>query len=305
MIVLIPRTYRVVRSATGSALAALVVATLLAGCGSSGSAGATPNAGAESAAVTPAAASGTQGTFNAQLTQQHSDSTAAASAGALVQPAQTTPSKPTVTTPKATTVTTPKTTTVTPPKPAVTKPPASTTPSPPTKLPAKRTHTHTRNRTHTVTAPTRTVTVTRPTKPKTVTRYVTKTVAPNVPTGAFLPSTHPALAQRSFTVPGENVTCTFAAGSVRCEIEQHTWVPPLTPAGCSSSWGNALVLQDGGTGGFACGGDPVTSAAPWLMSDGWDDTVGKITCEVRSFAVDCFSKSGHGFIVSRTGYLVF
>jgi hypothetical protein len=189
-----------------------------------------------------------------------------------------------------------------------TAPPAttatSTTPASPTKVVSTPTRTVTAP-THTVTAPTRTVTVTKPTAPRTVTRYVSKTVAPDVPDGAFLPSKHRALTQKRFTVPGDNVGCAFAAGSVRCDIEQRTWVPPRSPATCSAGWGNALILHGAAAADFACGGTPATSAGAHVVPDGWDDTVGKITCQVRRFAVDCFSTSGHGFIVSRTGYLLF
>jgi hypothetical protein len=138
-----------------------------------------------------------------------------------------------------------------------------------------------------------------------VTHYVTKTVAPEVPNGAFLPAKHQALAESSFTVAGGNVACTFAAGNVRCDVQQRSWVPPLQPASCSSSWGNALILHGTGAAAFACGGTPGASADARVVPDGWDDTVGKITCQVRSFAVDCFSASGRGFIVSRTGYLIY
>ncbi len=41
------------------------------------------------------------------------------------------------------------------------------------------------------------------------------------------------------------------------------------------------------------------------MPDGWDDTVGRITCQVRRFGVNCFSAHGHGFILSRTGYTLY
>jgi hypothetical protein len=140
-----------------------------------------------------------------------------------------------------------------------------------------------------------------------VTHYVTKvkTVSPDVPDGAFLPSKHQALAQTRFAVTGGNVGCEFAGGSVRCDIQQRGWVPPLQPSSCTSSWGNAITLRTHGAAAFTCGGRSAISATATVMPDGWDDTVGRITCQVRTFAVDCFSPSGHGFILSRTGYTAY
>lgn len=138
-------------------------------------------------------------------------------------------------------------------------------------------------------------------------KVITKTVtrAPNVPAGAFMPSSHPALAQTTFTVAGGNIGCAFANGGVRCDIHQRIWAPPAQPSNCSGSWGNALGLQSLGASGFVCAGKAVASANADVVPDGWDDKVGKITCQVRSFGVDCFSTSRRGFIVSRTGYTLY
>ena len=140
---------------------------------------------------------------------------------------------------------------------------------------------------------------------KVETKTVTKTVAPDIPSGAFMPSTHPVLSETSFTVSGGNIGCAFGRGGLRCEIQQRVWAPPAQPASCGGSWGNALNL--GATGGptFACGGSSVASANAQVVPDGWDDRVGQITCQVRSFGVDCFSAGRHGFIVSRTGYTLY
>jgi hypothetical protein len=117
-----------------------------------------------------------------------------------------------------------------------------------------------------------------------------------------MPSTHQALAQTRFTVPGSNIGCDLIAGGVRCDIQQRVWAPPPQPSSCNARWGNAIAMHATGVAGFACGGVSAISTDAKVVPDGWDDKVGTITCEVRSFGVDCFSAGGSGFILSRTGY---
>jgi hypothetical protein len=139
-----------------------------------------------------------------------------------------------------------------------------------------------------------------------VVHYVTKVVAPNVPSGAFMPSEHPALALTSFTVTGTNVGCALGAGGVRCDVAQRVWAPPEQPSSCTGTWGNGIALGRTGSAQFACGGTSALSASAQVIPDGWDDTIGQITCQVRSFGVDCFSvASRDGFIISRTGYTLY
>ena len=133
----------------------------------------------------------------------------------------------------------------TPSKPGTTTTPAAnrtTTPPAATKTIAPRTVVKTVIRTKTVV---RTVTAPSapPPKPKTVIRYQTKTVNPDVPVGAFLPSRHPALALTTFVVTGSNVGCKFASSSARCDIVQRVWAPPAQPSRCKTTWGNALLLK--------------------------------------------------------------
>ncbi|HUY58694.1 MAG TPA: hypothetical protein VMV16_03205 [Solirubrobacteraceae bacterium] len=144
--------------------------------------------------------------------------------------------------------------------------------------------------------------MTKRTPPKTVIHYVKKRVLPDVPSGAFMPSSHQALAQARFTVPGSNIGCDLVSGGVRCDIQQRAWTPPAQPSSCSASWGNAIAMGARGAPAFACGGASAISSYAKVVPDGWDDKVGTITCQVRSFSVDCFSAHGHGFIFSRTGY---
>lgn len=257
----------------------------VAGCGSGGS---TPPASAGGTADATA-----QGTFNAQLADQHSGSKAVG-AGALLA---------TTTTPAST----PVVKTATAPAPAPVQTVKAQTP---THTTAAKPVTHI----HVITTPghTRTVVVTRRLPPKvivhTVTHAVARTItvtkieAPVVPQGAFMPSRHQTLAQTRFMVPGGNVGCELSAAGARCDIQQRVWAPPPQPSGCTSEWGNAITIGRHGIAAFACGGRSAVSAGSKVVPDGWDDKVGRMTCEVRSFGLNCFSASGHGFILSRTGY---
>lgn len=287
MVALMPRTYTLLRGRAARAAAALAVCLLIAGCGGGGS---------TTAASSAVAGTADSDAFNPSLAGNAGPSSAGG-ASALVQ---------------TTSAVTP-----TPSKPAST--PAST--------PAGKPHTNTVTVARTVTTPAprpRTVTVTvtvaqpaKPAKPKTVvhvvkrtvtntvTRTVTTRVAPQVPSGAFMPAGHPALAQASFTVPGSNVGCAISHSSVRCDIEKRAWTPPSQPRKCSASWGNAVVLESKGAPAFVCGGASAFFANAKVVPDGWDDKYGGFTCQVRSFGVNCFSARNHGFIVSRTGYTLY
>jgi len=120
-----------------------------------------------------------------------------------------------------------------------------------------------------------------------------------------MPSSHPALALGSFVVTGGNVGCSIGHASVRCDVLQRVWAPPAQPSRCTTTWGNVVLLSGAGPTEFVCGGSVAISAGANVVPDGWDDTVGKITCQVRTFGVNCFSTTDHGFILSRTGYTLY
>jgi hypothetical protein len=166
-----------------------------------------------------------------------------------------------------------------------------------------------------------------PAKPKTVVRYVTRykthivyrtrtqtvtktvvkqvKVSPDVPGGAYLPSKHPQLAQSNFTITGTNIGCEIAGAMVRCGIQHRAWAAPLQPSSCKGTWGDTIQLGGNGPPKFACGGNDPISLSAKVIPPGWDDTVGKVTCEIRNFGVNCFSTSRSGFMISRTGYSLY
>jgi hypothetical protein len=142
------------------------------------------------------------------------------------------------------------------------------------------------------------------------TKYLTKTVtvAPKVPVGAFLPSTHPALSMTSFEVVGGSVGCVIGGGSVRCDVAHSTFTAPAQPASCTQNWGTGVVLINSSAAllpQFACGGATALRADAKVVQNGYDDTVGGITCQVRGFGVNCFATDDKGFILSPTGYIFY
>jgi hypothetical protein len=273
------RTYLLLGGRTAKVLAALAVATLVAGCGSGGSSG---SSGSDPSAATGSADGTAQTAFNTQLADQHSGSKAAGASALLA------------------TTTTPAT--------SVASAPAAKTPAPVTVTTVKPvTHIHV------VTTPGRTVYVNRKVPPRIITRTrtkvvthtVTRTVASPVPSGPFTPSTHPALAQTRFMVPGGNLGCELSATGARCDIVRRHWTPPAQPSNCSSTFGNAIQLSQHGMASFACGGHSAISSGSEVVPVGRDDKIGHVTCEVRRFGLNCFSTVDHGFIISRTGYTLY
>jgi hypothetical protein len=146
------------------------------------------------------------------------------------------------------------------------------------------------------------------TKYLTKTRTVTVAVTPKVPTGAFLPSIHPALSLTSFKLAGGSVGCVIGGGSVRCDVANQTWTAPAQPASCTQSWGTGIVLINSSAAHlpqFACGGSSALRPGAKSVPSGYDDTVGGITCQVRGFGINCFATDKKGFIISPTGYVLY
>lgn len=330
MIVVITRTYIFLRAHTPRVLAAIGVMAAVAACGGSSaappagttsvpapsagsSAAPTANAGGGTAGALLNAPAGTAGsaqlshagapkltTAHAQAVSVGSGKISQASAGGITSAradtgfvtsggaAPSPPSTSRTVAPTGTTTSIPKTT-----APAQTAPTKTATTHAMQPSPAPKTIVHTvyryRTKVHTVVR----------------VRTVTKTLRPAVPAAAFLPSRHPALALTSFTVPGSNVGCAIGPGGVRCSIQRRVWAAPAQPARCRTSWGNTLSLRTHGPAKFVCGGSSALSPNAQVIPDGWDDKVGRVTCQVRGIGVDCFSKGYHGFIVSRTGYATY
>jgi hypothetical protein len=97
----------------------------------------------------------------------------------------------------------------------------------------------------------------------------------------------------------------MSSAGVRCSIQRRVWAAPAQPARCRGSWGDTIALSIRAAAQFVCAGNSGISPDAKVIPDGWDDQVGNVTCQVRGIGVDCFSKSHHGFIISRTGYATY
>jgi hypothetical protein len=291
IIVLIPRPYPLRGSRIPKVMAGLAVALVVAGCGSSGSTATTAPAAA--AATTPATGStafdaalvGTTTTKDSSTrvvkasAKSGTSTTAANASEGLALSSGVTPT---------TTSTASTTTTST----------ATKTKTNPVKTVIKTVHTKPKIKIVTVTKY----------QPKYITKTTTVTVAPKVPAGAFLPSTHAALSLTSFKVSTGGVGCVIGGGSVRCDVSHHTWTAPTQPSSCTQTWGNGIVLvitSHVRLPQFTCGGGSALRASARVVQNGFDDTVGGITCQVRGFGVDCFAADKKGFILSPTGYILY
>jgi len=326
MIVLMPRTYSFTRGRGARALAAGAAAALIAGCGASATPGGSSSAAAGSPPAPSAAATGTAAQAAGPGSQAGSGSSAGTSvaAGTIgkgAAPRFTRQSERVKVVPL----------TLGSSAPGVVSDSGGESLS--VGVPSGRAGGHrapTRARTHASsgapgeTAPKRSsappqTTPRRPTAPaprrrvgvktvvrvRTVVRTVTRVLRPDVPSEAFLPSRHPALDLASFTVAGDNISCTLNARSVRCLVVHRLWAPPIEPSSCHGAWGDALTLATKLIARFACGGSTTPPREAKLIPDGWDDRIGEMTCQVRGIGVGCFSASHHGFFLSRTGYALY
>jgi hypothetical protein len=98
----------------------------------------------------------------------------------------------------------------------------------------------------------------------------------------------------------------MATTGVSCVILKRVWTSPTEPRSCATALVDAIVLGRTGLAAFSCGVNPSTPAKAPVVADGLDDTVAGFTCQVRSFAVDCFETAdGSGFMISRTGYTLY
>ncbi len=144
-------------------------------------------------------------------------------------------------------------------------------------------------------------------KVKTVLRDVIVHVPshPSGPLTAFRPSRNPMLQQNEFVVAGGNVSCSLYVGGLRCTVKRRAWSGPSQPVSCKLGWGNTISLPTRGAAHFTCGRVRPVSSQVKLIPNGWDDQLGRFICQVRSIGVYCYSPSGHGLMISRTGFATY
>lgn len=263
--------------------AAIITAAVVAGCGTASSSGS--STGSQTTPTSTSAdafnpnlvpASGSSPGASSKAKSQATKKTAQ-SKSSLKKPSRPSSSKSSLFTPST-------------PKPAPTPTP---TPSPsPTPAPSGGSGS----------GGTQTVTVSH-TSTVTVTKYIH--VSPKVPAGAGLPSAHRAASVSRFDAARGNIGCRIQGGTARCDIAHRVWAPPHKPSSCHAAWAQGLMIPSSGPTLFVCGRSSVLDPTGYYIRPGYDDKVGSVTCQVRSFGVTCFQADGHGFFVGRTGYTTF
>ncbi len=109
----------------------------------------------------------------------------------------------------------------------------------------------------------------------------------------------------SFSSPSGNVRCHLDATTVRCDIAERSWAPPLRPASCAFDYGHGITLSAGRPAAFVCAGDTTPSAGVQL-GDRDSITAGTLRCESAGTGITCRDiKSRHGFTLAREAYHLF
>jgi hypothetical protein len=119
-----------------------------------------------------------------------------------------------------------------------------------------------------------------------------------------MPSAHRAASVTRFDAAGGNIGCRISGDTVRCDVAHRVWTPPSKPRSCHAAWGQGLMIGSG-SAFFVCARSSVLDPTGYYIRDGYDDKVGSVTCQVRSFGVTCFESDGRGFFIGRTGYTTF
>ena len=104
---------------------------------------------------------------------------------------------------------------------------------------------------------------------------------------------------------GGNLGCSLSGGALRCTVKRRVWTGPSQPVSCKSGWGNTISLPTRGAAHFTCGRAGAISSRAKLIPNGWDDRLGRFICQVRSIGVYCYSSSGHGLMISRSGFATY
>jgi hypothetical protein len=103
-----------------------------------------------------------------------------------------------------------------------------------------------------------------------------------------------------FQTPSGNIACVISGKYARCDIQQHSWPTPPTPASCDVDYGNGVAVGKHGRGSYVCAGDTVFSPSSPVL--GYGDKIRKkrMRCASKQKGVRCVNRrNGHGFFISR------
>jgi hypothetical protein len=109
-----------------------------------------------------------------------------------------------------------------------------------------------------------------------------------------------------FQTPSGNIACAMGGGSVRCDIQEHSWTPPPKPSYCDVDWGGGVAVGRRDPAGFVCAGDTVFSPNNPVLQYGEKIFKNRFKCASKQKGVRCKNqKSGHGFLLSRDDVKLF
>lgn len=124
------------------------------------------------------------------------------------------------------------------------------------------------------------------------------------------PGAHPTVQLDHFQSPSGNIACMIiddatAPSSVRCDVLEHTFVPPQEPAsGCGATgFGNSIELAPGAPARFICAGDTVADPSLPILAYGTTSAVGSFSCDSNEDGMVCVDLgSGHWFRIAKASY---
>lgn len=110
----------------------------------------------------------------------------------------------------------------------------------------------------------------------------------------------------SIMTPSRNIGCIAtneSAWHLRCDIREHSYVPPRRPSVCAEDYGDSFTLTRGAPARWTCHGD---TALPPANGKGFRTVAygrlwswGPFTCRSRTTGLTCQSRHGYGFTLSR------
>jgi hypothetical protein len=109
-----------------------------------------------------------------------------------------------------------------------------------------------------------------------------------------------------FQTPSGNIGCVIIGAEARCDIRNHQWPTPPTPAGCPLDYGNGVEVGKKGRASYTCAGDTVLSPSSPVLGYGEKITRKRFRCKSKPQGVRCVNRRNkHGFFLSTQNVRLF
>ena len=108
-----------------------------------------------------------------------------------------------------------------------------------------------------------------------------------------------------FRTPSGNIGCYYVSNrnlssTLRCDIRSGLKPAPPKPKSCTLDWGDSYELTPTGRALLTCHGDTAIDPTSRVLRYGTRWSRGGFTCTSRKTGLRCSTRSGHGFLLSRT-----